>query len=378
MNSKNKLYITASSVLIGSCIGAGFLGIPYVTAKAGFFVSIFYLFFIGSIVLLINLYLGETALRTKGKHQLAGYAKKYLGKNAGRAMNFAMFFGIYSAIVAYLFGVGESLSFLFFGDVGYSVFFGVGFGLLVSILLWGGMSSLKKFEKIGVLVTLILFFAAFTIFVGKVDFQNLNYINFGNFLLPFGVILFALTSSAAIPEISLILGKKKELMKKVIFTGSAVSILFYLLFTFVVVGFKGLGTPEIATFALGTIFILLGIFTMFTSHLALGNALEENLELDEKVRKRKAWIISSLIPILIYVVVSFFDFFSFTKILSIGGVVSGGMIVILSLFIVKGAKKKGEREPEYSIPVNWWIIGFISFIIVVGVGRELLSIFLNW
>jgi len=69
--------------------------------------------------------------------------------------------------------------------------------------------------------------------------------------------------------------------------------------------------------------------------------------------------------------ISFFDFFSFTKILSIGGVVSGGMLAVLGLLMAKKAKIYGERKPEYSIPLNWIVIILLSLIFVLGVVREI-------
>ena len=119
MNGDTRRFLSAIAVLVGTCIGAGVLGIPYVASKSGFFVSLFYIFFIGAIILLVNLYLGEVALRTKGNHQIAGYANKYLGKRGKIVAQIATLFGIYSAIVAYLLGVGASLSFLFFGNFNY-------------------------------------------------------------------------------------------------------------------------------------------------------------------------------------------------------------------------------------------------------------------
>ena len=80
MNLKTKTFIAGLAILIGTAIGAGILGIPYVVAKSGFLIGLGYIILLGLIILLVNLYLGEIILRTKGKHQLGGYAKKYLGK----------------------------------------------------------------------------------------------------------------------------------------------------------------------------------------------------------------------------------------------------------------------------------------------------------
>jgi len=80
MKSEKKKFWVATSILVGMCIGAGVLGIPYVAAQAGFLVALVYILLIGAIILAVNLYMGEISLRTKGEHQLIGYTKKYLGE----------------------------------------------------------------------------------------------------------------------------------------------------------------------------------------------------------------------------------------------------------------------------------------------------------
>jgi len=371
MKPENKKFIVAVSILIGTCIGAGVLGIPYVAAQAGFFIALGYILVIGAIILIVNLYLGEIALRTKGDHQLIGYAKRYLGSKGKHFMEFATIFGIYAAIIAYMMGIGQSISFLVIGDSSFTTLFGVLFGLGMSGLLWRGMKALKRFEKIGVSIVLSLLLVIVILFFNKIEAINLIYFNIGNVFLPFGVILFALMSFHAIPEVELVLTNNEKLMKRILITGTLVSVTFYILFALVVVGFKGLETPEIATLALGTVFVFLGMFTMFTSWLALGNALDESFRFDERVKKRKSWVLVALVPILLFLGIRSFEFFSFTKILSIGGVVSGGLMAILILLMVKKAKKKGNRKPEYKMPVNWILMGFLILIFVLGVVREL-------
>ena len=76
---KNKVF-RAISALVGTVIGAGIFGIPYVVAKIGFLPGIFYLLTLGTLVLFLNLLYGEVILRTPGDHQLTGYAEIYLGK----------------------------------------------------------------------------------------------------------------------------------------------------------------------------------------------------------------------------------------------------------------------------------------------------------
>lgn len=367
MRPERKKFFTAVSILVGTSIGAGVLGIPYVAAQAGFLVSLFYIFLIGGLILVVNLYLGEVSLRTKGKHQIIGYAEKYLGKNGKQLMAFAMIFGVYAATVAYLVGVGESLSFLVLGDFSYSVLFGIFFGIVMSGLLWAGASSLKRYEKLGVLGILFILILIFVFFIGDIKAHNLSGFHKANFFLPFGVILFSLMSFHAIPEINIVFKNNKKLMKKTIFTSLIITLLFYILFAFIVVGFNGTNTPEIATLSLGKVFVVLGIFTMFTSYLSLGTSLEDGFIFDEHFRRRHAWALSSIIPIFIFLGIKFLDIFSFTKILSIGGVVSGGITAILILFMARKAKNNGDRKPEYSFSINWFVIILLSLFFVFGI-----------
>lgn len=289
-------------------------------------------------------------------------------------MSFAIIFSIYSAILAYLVGISESFSFLFFGNFNYSILIGILFGVFMSYLLWRGLRALKTFEKFGVSAIFIIFILMVVFFTKKISLDNLIAINTNFLFLPFGVVLFALLSFSVIPEINILLKEDKSLMKKILVFGTLITILFYILFTLVVIGFKGVETPEIATIALGPIFIILGIFTMFTSYLALGNALQDHLFYDLKYKKIKSWFLSSLIPIFIFLAIIIFKYFTFIKILSIGGAVFGGLIAVLILFMVKKAKEKKERKPEYKIPINWFIIILLSLIFVAGIVREIIAV----
>lgn len=367
-----KAYLTAVSVLVGTCIGAGVLGIPYVAAQAGFFVALGYLTFLAFVIMCVNLYLGEVSLRTKGDHQIAGYAEMYLGPWGKYVLDFATIFGVYAAILAYLVGVGESVSFLLDGNGSNVLFYGLLFGGLMSLLLWRGMRALKRFERLGVLIILSLLLAIFFLFVSQVSFSHLTSWDSSAFFLPFGVILFALMSFHAIPELEIILHKREYLMRPALITGTCISFLFYVLFVFIVVGYMGHQTPEIATLALGPLFVLLGIFTIFTSYLSLGNALFEHFLYDERMSKGRSWGLTALIPLILFSLLQYIPWLSFTKLLGIGGVVSGGTIGILVILMAHKAKKHGNRKPEYSIPLHWWISVFFSLVFLFGMALLLI------
>ena len=198
MNNRQSI-ISAVAVLIGTTIGAGFLGIPHVISKSGFIPGFFLLILVAIFMLVMKLYLGEIILRTNGNHQLTGYAEKYLGKKEKILMFLSMIFGIYSALLAYLIGEGESLSYLF--GINMPLFFSLLFWCLMLFLTYLGLKALKKYEKLAMLLVFLLVFLIFVFYFKDVKPENLSYINKKNLFAPFGVILFSFLAFSAMPEV---------------------------------------------------------------------------------------------------------------------------------------------------------------------------------
>ena len=142
---------TAISILIGTIIGAGILGIPYVVMKSGLSIGLMNLAIVAFLMIISTLYLGEISLRTKTTHQLSGYAAKYLGPRGKKIMFGAFAFGVYAALLAYLIGEGKSLSNLIFGSSAYSLEMGILFWIFLSFLTYRGLKALEEGESLGYL-----------------------------------------------------------------------------------------------------------------------------------------------------------------------------------------------------------------------------------
>ncbi len=359
MKEEAKTFV-AISALIGTIIGAGFLGIPFVVMQSGFKIGLVHLVFIASIVALTTLYLGEIALRTKTNHHLPGYAEKYLGKTGKKLMFFAVAFGIYSAILAYLIAEGESLSYILLGNLDYSLQMSLLFWIALSLVSYFGIKSLRKGELIGMALVFVLVFSICVYLSNKINIANLSYISLNNFLLPFGVILFAFLGFTAIPEIKMLLGEDKKPLKKVIIFSYFTALLIYICFTFFVLGYVGQDTPQLATMALGKPFVILSTITIFTAYLSLTTSMTDILKLDFGKTKARAWLWAVSIPIISLFVLQLFHKAEFIKVLSVGGAVSGGLTASLIILMSKNARLCGERKPEYSIPrfkiLNWILI----------------------
>lgn len=375
-----KRFQTAEAIatLVGMIIGAGILGIPYVFSQAGLFWGLINLIGIGFVVLLVYLYLGEIILRTKGKHQLPGYASIYLGKPGRILMLISMMLVQYGALIAYMLGEGETLSFIFLGSNFMStIIFSLVFFILMATLIFFGIKSLGKGELIGLGAIIIIVIAIALFFLPQGSIANLETFNPSlvlRFFFPYGAILFAYLGFAAIPEMKELLSNKKakSSMKKAIIIGGLIPIGVYLLFTLTVFAYSGQATPEIATFALGKLVSLFAVFTMFTSFLAVGIAQKEIFWYDLKFKHFMSWILTCIPVLLLTLVIILFKLATFIQIISFSGAIAGGLGGILIVLMAIRAKKLGKRNPEYKIPINWFIAFLLILLFAFGIFYQFL------
>lgn len=367
----NKKFWATTFTLTGTIIGAGILGLPYVFAQSGFLIGIFWLVVLGAVMIFINLALGEITLRTKGAHQLSGYAEKYLGSWGKYAMFFAMLFGIYSALLAYLIGEGESFSRLFPGNIN-PIFFGIAFWLVMTLLLREGLKGLKKIETWGVIGIIVIVLGIFIKFIPQVQPSNILTFNLSNFALPIGVVMFSLLGFTSIPELRQEIKGQEKFFKKAIVVGTLIPIFLYILFSLIFVGILGKDVTEVATLSFGHLITVLGIFTMFTSYFVLSYSIRDTFKYDLKTSKTINFFFTSLAPLILYLLVSLFGILGFVSILGIGGVISGGLMGILIILIGRKAKTRTRngKDPEIQMPIIWPIATLLIFILVAGIIME--------
>ncbi|HII15173.1 MAG TPA: hypothetical protein HA362_02575 [Nanoarchaeota archaeon] len=346
----SKHLLGAVATLIGLIIGAGVLGIPAVIAKSGFLIGAVHIVVLGIAAMLINLYVGEIALRTEGKHQLTAYAGKYLGRWGKHAMLIALLITIYGALAAYLVGESVSISGLFgiSPAVAMAVFFA-----LMAVLVFRGLNIIEgaelylnifRFAAIAVLLAFVLM---------KLDLQNLAAVNLQYSFLPYGVVFFALMGASAVPAVKEVLKTNRKLVKRAIIIGSLFPVVFYLLFAFAFVGAFGDSVGEIATAdlgmggyiaAFGNIF---AIVSMATAFLVLALALKWVYEYDYKINRHVAFLLTCAVPlVLVLAGVS-----RFSAVLGITGAVAGGLEGIIVVLMHRKAAAHGK--PEYSIKAPW-------------------------
>ena len=351
---KNYSFWCALATLVGMIVGAGTFGIPYAMAQAGFGLGLFYLVILAGVVVLVHLCYGEIVLRTSGHHRLVGYAERYLGRRAKGLATFTVLFEYYGSLLAYTILGGEFMKIVFGQWLGGSetlwalIFFALGVGAVFC-----GLKLVSRDEL--VMTALLIAVVVFLIAKGwpLVSASNFSGFNFSNFFLPYGVILFALAGSAAIPELRQILRGQEKKLKKVIWWGTLIPAVIYLGFAWLVVGISGQVTSEEAILGLvphlgswviyvGAIFGLLAICTSF---MALGISLKNMFREDFKLSELISFGLVCAVPLLAYLA----GLKSFIFVVGFIGAVAAGLDGLLTILIFLRARKKGDRQPEYHL-----------------------------
>lgn len=367
---KKKLpLLQAIAVLVGTTVGAGILGLPYVFAQAGFWTGFLVLVVVGLAMLCLNLMFGEIVLRTTGQHQISGYVEKYLGKFWKRFVSVFLAITLFGALLAYFVAIGQALAAIVGGP---AVLFSLLFYVVFAALVFKGVGAIKNAEFIlGCLVWLV-FFILIIFSWPHVKTSHITAFDFKNILAPLGVLLFAYSGSIAIPAMKEILVGKEKLFKKAILTGVLIPGIFYAIFSWAVVGATGLNTSEVATIGLGQLvgpFILVignvfACLTMSTGFLAVGLTLKEMFNYDYKIKHLWAWFLTMAVPLVIY----FFGLHDFISILGLAGALGFGVEGVVYVLTFWHARKKSERQPEYVLSTGFAVAASCFLFLVFGSG----------
>jgi len=375
----NKNFFYAVSTLIGTSIGAGIFGLPYVIAHAGFLPGVFMLIFLDAIILLINLIYGEITLRTEKKHRLVGYAEKYLGKNGKVAALFCSLFILYGSILAYIIISGQFLNSLFSGYFGGNEFI---YSLISFAFVSAGIYfDLRVVKRIESLMTVFLLIVMGMIFFKGLPFikvDNLLFFNQSQLFLPFGAILFSLGAMSAIPELEHILKSDQKKIKSAVVFGNLIPLILYIVFVLVIIGTSGAATSEEAlsgfSLAIGdgvaTIGFGFGILAIITSFLIIGVNLKEMFMYDYGIGKKLSWFLTCSIPLIIFAlgIRDFIEVINF-----VGGIAGGlsGILVILIYLKIHNNPKLGDLKPAYQIKIPKIVLSLMIFVFVLGIVYQL-------
>lgn len=383
------MYIKGVGMMIGMIFGAGIFALPYVFSQSGIFWGAIHFFVAFFVLVFLHFLYGEVAYYTKGRHRFTGYVEIFLGKRAKQLAFFTTIASYYGTLLVYGLLGGNFLSNFIQGNHAkeISILFFVAAALFLLL-------RMAKIAEINFYLSIPLF--GFVIYLLFVCFPGIKIGNFavnpalnGNWFLPYGVWLFALSGFAALPETrDIFAGRGIKIFKKVILISISVSALFYLLFIFGVWGASGAQTTSDALSGLVNILgqkalmagSLVGFLAVFTSYLALAIDMKNIFRFDYKMAKLPAWFLTVVPPLALFLLGAV----DFVKILSIVGVLGLGTLGIFIILMARNLRKRiKNNDPgdaledvamEYSRPNNFMQI-FILIAILAGVVYELWRIF---
>ena len=364
-------FVLAVSTLLGAIIGAGVFSLPYVVSKSGIVPAIFYFLFVGAVVMALHLCMGEVCLRTKEKYRLVGYANAYLGFPGKILTTFTLFIGTTGTLLVYLILGGKFLAMLFPGVLSVEILT-VLLGLALSFFILHGIQLISKIEFFTNAAIFLAVFGILLFALPHIQAQNFSLISLPDIFLPYGVMFFALIGWAAVPEVAELFKTRKEKdgFEKAIVWSSALSVLLCAVFSFVVVGVSGASTTEDALLGLtpffGSLIVAVGAFfgliTIADSFLIFGNYLKNSLKKDYGMPSLLAFLLAVGLPIALFLL----GVRELILVISIIGVfigtIEGG--IILAMFWQ--AKKKGDRNPEFSLSLPFAFVLFLGLMLALG------------
>ena len=139
----------------------------------------------------------------------------------------------------------------------------------------------------------------------------------------------------------------------------------YLIF---VLGMLGSGaTTELSTTGLtGKVGLLANLFALFgisTAFIGLAYIQKEVFMYDYLLSKFNAWILTIILPIILYII----NLDGLIRIIEVTGSVSGGLMLLLVLIIHTKAKKYGNRTPELNYKENILLKVVLGILFIVGI-----------
>jgi tyrosine-specific transport protein len=303
-------FLKAVLVLSGMIIGVGMFGIPFSFAQSGFWLGMAELAILAVVVAMLHLYYAEIVLQTPGFHRLPGYARLWLGQGGGLVSQLSAFAGISGTLLAYIL-IGSR----FLHNVAAQFTTATGeFFWATAVVVGAALMTIFPLKKEalfnGILTALLILFiiGLATVLLPQIEAHNLGGFRPENILIPYGVLLFALSGGTVIPDVITVLGKNRSRVRRAILAGSLLPAVLYVLFALAVVGVAGGAVSEEAIRGLelfageGVVLAgsVIGFLAVFTSLVALASSFQALMVLDVGLPHPVAWLTSLALPFILY------------------------------------------------------------------------------
>ncbi|MSR76061.1 MAG: hypothetical protein EXS68_00515 [Candidatus Ryanbacteria bacterium] len=298
--------LKATGLLAGMIIGAGMFALPYTIVRAGMGWSLIHAVVVLVLVTLTHALYAGVILKDRRHARLPGYAREYLGESGFWIALVSRLLAYWGFLLAYGIIIGD-----FFAHIIplSETTLAITFFILVSPLILFRLSRIGTINFVLTLPEVFLPLIFFFIWWPQFDFSTVTLGGHGDWFLPYGIFLFALSGASVIPEVIDTLGASAH--KKifpVIIAGSVIAILVYAAFSLTIIGLAGGVPPHDSLSVLATsighrayvVGTLLGLLAVITSYIALGLELRYTFEYDLGRSQKVAWALTAFVPLVIY------------------------------------------------------------------------------
>lgn len=225
-----KKVVSGSLLVCGTTVGAGMLGIPLLTAQAGFWPAVGITIFAWAILLWTGLLFLEATLWMKEGSNLLSMSSKLLGKKA-RLFSGAMFLFLYYCLLVAYFAAGAPMIWFLPSPWNYLVF-GLIFGGIVGLgAKWIDRSNLVLIAGLVLTYILMIGFGA-----SKVDSGNFLYGNSTKAFFALPILFSAFGYHNIIPSLVTYFGNHKQAVRQSIIFGTTLALVIYLIWQWLVLG----------------------------------------------------------------------------------------------------------------------------------------------
>lgn len=360
--------------VVGCGIGSGCLGTAYSARLAGLPVLVFWFIVTGILTLFSMMYVAETTLRTKTMVQLPGLAQRYLGGGGSLLIFLAVVINSLSCMIAYFSGSGNILNELLHVPdwLGTLIFLVPAAGVA-----WFGLKAMgvgNKLMSVGMIIMLVVLTAASLI--AKDGHLSRIFTSDWTYAVPiFNVAAFSYIGQYLVPDLARGLSHDPKKLAPAIAIGQ---LIVCLLLIMVPLGVMFITPAEdltqVATIAWGrslglwALYIanIFALVAMLTSYWAISQTLLSNVvdkfkfHSDEDVKIR---LPITIIIIAIPLAFTLSGAVGFVDAIYFSGTFAGAIMAILPIFMLRGARKRGEIEPAWNC--GWMYHPLIRIVIVV-------------
>ncbi len=365
----NKEAVLAVSLLAGTIIGAGIFTLPYFFNLLGFVNGFFYLLFFMFFYYFIHLMYAKILYLEKENHQFFYLLHKYFSFKKANFLSFLIFLELIFVMLVYLVLAAVFLNVIFKNIP--LIYLILVFWLFSSVFIFFKVKFISLAELLGVLsIFLILFFLFIFSFNFNFEIDLFKKIDLKMLFLPLGPILFSFSGRPALHKLMEIFKLKENFsLNKVIFLGTFIPFLIYLLFIISVLKINPNVSPEVLNSLnflpknLIFLLVILGLVTLWTSYFMIGVNVKDILVLDLKFSKFLAGFLVLILPLLLY----FLGFNNFLKVINFAG---GVFLGIEGLIILRLAQKVFLKKSRF-----YYFSYFLYLFFLIAIIYEFIAFF---